>query len=319
MPAILTHYTFALSALPQEDERFKDIVFLGSQGPDTFMACGAVPWRKRENGDKVRQWGHTMHAIPIGKVYLSMVEYARTSPDKDLLFAYLDGALMHYCVDRLFHPYIFYRSGFNKDGKLGGYWSFSHGFFEAVLDKTFAKKRKTYGRLARCIKSDPDRVAKISSMWAACSPAHLEEGDFYRSYVDFVSAEKMLYTPLGLKRPLFRLIGKYSTPWAQSHPFFMGKFRKIDVTNSSHSAWLDPCTGESHTESIDDLFEKALSDFEEVHAMLLRAKVGMDIREEFEAWTNNLNHDGEVIGMKKTHKKLCWEVLGKPHLLPPSE
>ena len=87
MPAILVHYTFALSAIPEEDIPFRDVVNLGSQGPDAFMAYGTVPWKKREEVKKIRQWGHTMHALPVESVYLKMMEYADSSPHKDMLYA----------------------------------------------------------------------------------------------------------------------------------------------------------------------------------------------------------------------------------------
>ena len=316
MPAALVHYTFSLNAITEEDRPFQDVVQLGSQGPDTFMAYGTIPWRKRENVKKVQQWGHTMHSLPVGSVYLPMVEYASKQPDKDMLFAYIDGIFMHYCVDRIFHAYIFGRSGFDENGKLVGYWNWSHGFFEAILDKTFAKRKGTYIPLYKTILSDPERVKSISKMWAACSPAHLEEDDFYTSYVDFVMAEKMLYNPLGLKRPLFRLLGRYSTPYSQSHPFFLKKFAPLDVENASHSEWIDPCTGETHNDSIDDMFQRALKDYEAVHALLQKAKSGQDVHDEFEAWTRNLDHEGCPIGAKRVHKRLAWEALGDPKFLP---
>ena len=317
MPAILTHYTFAKGAIHDSERAYSDVVFLGAQGPDTFMACGSIPWRKRVEGAKNAQWGHTMHSLPVGSVYPKMMEYAYASPDKDLLFAYIDGILMHYAVDRLCHPYIFYRSGFDENGKLVGYWSWSHGFFEANLDQRLAKEEGTYQKMSCCIKCrDEEQVKKISEMWAHASPAHLSIDAFYQSYIDFVSAENMLYTPSGLKRPLFRLIGKYSTPWAQSHPRFPKKFDAIDFLNEKHSAWFDPCTGEEHHTSFRELLAKAKEEYEEAHALLLRAKNGENIQEEFDRWCRNLDHDGSPLGSKKVHQDLCWTILGKAKFLP---
>lgn len=319
MPAILTHYTFALEAIPVEDEPFRAIVNLGSQGPDTFMAYGTVPLRKRSEVEKVRQWGHTMHALPIETVYLKMMEYANLSSDKDMLFAYIDGLLMHYAVDRIFHAYIFYRSGFDENGRLVGYWNWSHGFFEAILDKTFAKRKGTYCRMDKCIRSPKEQVEAVSKMWAYASPTHLREEDFALSYDDFVGAEKLLYTPTGAKRLLFRLLGRYSTPYAQAHPRFIKKYAKMDVENIDHALWKNPCTGEEHFESIDEMFAQALSDFEAVHALVKRAKNGEDIREEFVAWTKGIDHEGSPLGQRRTMMDLCWLSVGKKGLLPPKK
>ena len=319
MPAILVHYTFALSAIPEEDIPFRDVVNLGSQGPDTFMAYGTVPWKKREEVKKIRQWGHTMHALPVESVYLKMMEYADSSPHKDMLYAYIDGILMHYSVDRICHRYIFYRSGFDENGKLVGYWSWSHGFFEAVLDKTLAKKKGTYQKMSRCIEADKGQVSEISKMWAYASPAHLDDGAFLRSQEDFVSAEKMLYNPHGFRRPIFKLIGKYAAPYSQCHPFFMKKFALLDVLNEKKEEWIDPCTGEKRNESFEEMLQIALEDFKLVHQMVLRAKQGEDIREEFAAWTKNRDHDGSPIGSKKVNMSLCWEKLGIKKYLPPQK
>lgn len=319
MPAILTHYTFALKAIPSEDEPFRAIVNLGSQGPDTFMAYGTVPWRKRVDPEKVRQWGHTMHALPIETVYLKMMQYALGSSDKDVLFAYIDGLLMHYSVDRIFHAYIFYRSGFDENGRLVGYWNWSHGFFEAILDKTFAKRKGTYCKMDRCIKSPIEQVKAVSKMWAAVSPTHLREEDFTESYEDFVGAERLLYTPTGMKRPLFRLLGKYSTPNSQAHPRFLGKYAVIDVENKNHAVWKNPCTGEECSDSIDEMFERSLHDFAAVHELVLRAKNGENITKEFIAWTQGKDHEGSPIGQKRTLMDLCWNAMGKKSLLPPKK
>ncbi len=316
MPAILTHYTFALKAIPDELRPFQAAVNLGSQGPDTFMAYGTIPWRKREGKRKVQDWGHAMHSLPVEKVYLPMMDYADKQPERDLLYAYIEGILMHFCVDRLMHAYIFYRSGVDENGKLTGYYNWSHGFFEAILDKTFAPRQGTYTKLSNCIRTPKEWVEPISRMWAACSPTPLKEGDFLQSYEDFVSAEDMLYTPSGLKRPLFRALGKYSTPWAQAHPRSVKPFERMDVMNDSHMEWHNPVTDEPSTDSIMDMFEQALKDFAEVHRLVQARKAGEDILEPFKAWTRNLDHEGVPVGTKKVHYDLCWKVLGKKKYLP---
>ena len=281
------------------------------------MAYGTNPFCKRENVAKIRQWGHTMHSLPIGPVYLKMVEYARGREEEEVLLAYIDGLLMHYCVDRLCHPYIFYRSGFDGNGNLTGYYNWSHGAFEALLDKFLAKRKGTYLRLYKAIYvPEIEQVKAVSKMWAAVSPTHLDEDDFLHSYEDFVSAEKLLYTPTGLKRFLFRLMGKYSTPWAQSHPRFAGKFRKLDVENQLKKQWLDPCTGEPTNASVDDLLSQALKDYQDVLLLLQKAREGSDVGKEFDAWTRNLDHEGCPIGVAKTHYDLCWKAMGKKKYLP---
>ena len=319
MPAILTHYTFALSALPEEDKAFQRIVNLGSQGPDTFMAYGTIPWIKRNDKKKVQEFGHAMHRIDVADTYYKMAEYAKKSEHADLLFAFLDGLLMHYCVDRIMHAYIFYRSGVDENGKLTGYYGWSHGFFEAILDKVFAKERGTYQKLSKCILNDDEQVKECSKMWAACAPTPLGEDDYYLSYVDFVSAENMLWNPRGTKRPLFRLLGKYSTPYSQAHPVDVKKFAPLDITNKNHAEWKNPATGEAHNWSIDEMFDMALDDFKAVHQLIVRFRNGEDIKQAMRDFTSNRDHEGGPVGVKKHIYDLCWNVLGKKKYLPSDE
>ena len=316
MPAILTHYTFALKAIPEELVPFRAAVNLGSQGPDTFMAYGTVPWRKRNDPEKVRGWGHAMHSLPVESVYVPMMDYAAKQPERDLLYAYIDGLLMHFCLDRLMHAYIFFRSGVDKDGKLSGYYGWSHGAFEALLDKILATREGTYGKLDRCILVPDEQARVISKMWQACSPTPLSEDDFYLAYLDFVGAERLLYTPHGFKRPLFRLLGKYSTPYAQSHPRNIKPFEKMDIMNDAHKTWHNPATNEVYEDSVMELFSKALKDYEEVHKLVLAHKEGKDIREAFAKWTLGLDHEGGPVGKKKVYYDLCWKVLGQKKYLP---
>ena len=320
MPAILTHYTFATLAEPRENNPlYFPLTNLGAQGPDTFMAYGSVPWIKRGEKAKIQGFGHAMHKIDVAETYLKMAKYALEHENSEPLYAFLDGLLMHYCLDGVMHAYIFYRSGFDENGQLTGYYSWSHGFFEAILDKVYAKRKGTYQKLSKCIICNDELVKEASKMWAACSPTPLGEDDFYNSYKDFVAAENLLWNPRGIKLPLFRLIGKYSTPHSQCHPKSIAPFEAIDVTNDKHSEWMNPATGEVHNENVDEMFEIALNDFAKAHALIVRFRNGEDIEKEFYAFTNNWNHEGIPVGMKNIHQNLCWEVLKKPKYLPPKK
>ena len=319
MPALLVHYSFALDALPEEDKPYATLVNLASQGPDTFMAYGSLPWRKRSDTKDISGYGHMLHRIDIGPTYLKMMDYADNSEHKELLYAFIDGLLMHYCVDRILHAYIFYRSGVDEKGQLTGYYSWSHGYFEAILDKTYAKRIGTYTYLPNAIKTDENWVKEASKMWAFAASNYLNEDSYLNAYLDFVGAEKMLWNPRGLRHPLFYLIGKYKTPNAQSHPFFMKRFEAMDVTNDKKRAWRNPATGEEHNESIEEMMVLAKKDFEYVHSLIEKRKNGGDIEKEFLAFTSVLCHEGHPIGMKKHIYFLCWEEVGKKKYLPPKK
>ena len=118
MPAVIVHDTFALEMIPEDEKPYIAAVRSGTQGPDLFMAYGKNPFKKREDAKEIRPWGTVMHHTPVEDVYGKMMEYANTKEagEKELLYAYIDGLLMHFSVDRVCHPYVFYRTGFDEKG-----------------------------------------------------------------------------------------------------------------------------------------------------------------------------------------------------------
>ena len=308
MPAILTHYTFAIAHLNGIAD--KEAFLLGNQGPDTFMAYGTNPFRKRKDYQKIRPFGGFMHQSHIEDYYVSMLEYASPSPHKEMLFSYIEGLFAHYAVDRNCHPYIFFRSGFDQNGELHGFYAFNHGKFEAIVDKLLTKKRGTFIKPRKAIAIAKSKVIEISKMWHAAAPDILDGEAFLRAYQDFVFAEKMLYTPTGLKRPLFRMMGKYSTAYAQSCPRFLKKYHILDLLNEGHNPWKDPATFDIHNESFEDLLLLSSSDLAEIRPTLLEAmKEGADftdIKRKIAVWSKNINHDGTPFGEKKRDYVLCW-------------
>lgn len=274
------------------------------------MAYGTNPFNKRADKKEINPFGSFMHCQRIDEWYGPMCDYADKSEDKELLYEYIYGAFCHFAVDRACHPYIFYRSGFSEDGKLHGFYGFSHGKFEAIADKTLGKKKGTYIRPDKAIRMDEEQVKKISKMWAAISRGKLDEMAFFRCYEDFVFAEKMLWTPTGLKRPFFRLLGKYSAAYSQSHPRFLCKYKKIDVLNERKAKWLDPVTGEESHESFEELLSKANEAIAALKPMLEKRKKeghyqGFD--EELREWVGGRDHDGTPFGGLKVHQALCFK------------
>ena len=168
MPSTLVHYTFALKHL-HEDFGYRDAILLGAQGPDPWEMYGQLPWCHRKDAKTVRRMGRDTQLSPCEGNYRGFIEYALRSDDRDLLFAYIDGLLMHYCLDRACHPYVFWNTGFTDrpedSPSVRQYYNFGHLFFERTLDVIISKREGTYGRpniALRCPKAD---VKAISSMW----------------------------------------------------------------------------------------------------------------------------------------------------------
>lgn len=306
---MLTHYSFCKEAIKDPETKYKEAIFLGTQGPDHFFYFGIRPWKRyKKNYKEIESYGGRIHHMDPTDTYWKMVEYAlKAGEDKDLLFAYLDGLWMHYDVDRTFHPYIFYESGFDQDGKLTGFYKYSHGAYEAILDVQLGKKYGNYTNPKKAILMDEEQVKKISKMWAYAADVELEDLDFYKGYKDYCFAMNFLWSPSGFKRAIWRIGGKHNLLMGMSYPHNLKKYEGIDQFNETGRTWKHPVTGIESKETFEDLWNKAKECYKLTHALIERAYNGEDVKEEIRAFTEDLNHDGFKNGSKAIYCQVAWE------------
>ena len=309
MPACLTHYSFAKLMIPEEEKPFEDVICLGTQGSDPFFYYGILPFWTGPDKDEIQKVGERVHHEEIGVYYSKLIEYAKKSPKKEMLFAYIDGLWMHYCVDRNFHPYIFSRSGVDETGRLKGYYKFSHGLFEALLDVYFSREYWKFTKTSSTLKVGEEDLMEISRMWSTLSNVFpvLKEDSFAKAAIAHKGVEGVLWSRTGLKRILFRIVGKHSLAYGMSYPKFYRRYDYVDILNKSHSPWVHPITGETFTDSVDDLLNKAKEDYRKVHEILVRCKEEEVPVKEFVAFVNKLNHDGFPYLSEIRHFSLCWK------------
>ncbi|MDY2913597.1 MAG: hypothetical protein SOV58_03050 [Candidatus Enteromonas sp.] len=311
MPAALLHRLFTEDALKDFPSDYPEFVFAGAQGPDPFMAYGTNPFLgKKDDASQINPWGSQMHRTHLKEVYGPMLRYAyeKSGREAEILFAYIEGLLLHFTLDRLVHPYVFYRSGFDENGKYGGIYVFYHGAFESILDKTYAKRTHRFIPPAKALpRLSEEDLLSLSQMWSACATVPLKPTAFSESYREFASVLRLLYSRTGFKRKLFRwVLGKTSKAYSLSYPASLKRFAPLDVENASRQEWKDPCTGEVHHESIPDLLQKALKDACLVRDIVSRAKKGEDVGLLLEELEGNRDHDGEVYGEKKKYCDICF-------------
>lgn len=308
MPALLTHYCFARMAIEPRFEEYRDVIDLATQGPDPFFFYGQV--KKRPGKQEISSYGGLIHHIDISETYLKMMEYAKESPHKDMLVAYLAGILMHYSVDSVCHPYIFFSSGFDEEGHLTGYYSWSHKALEALIDVVLSKKRGYFkAKPGKTMKLDSEKLNEISKMWGYAGPDYIQDDSFVLATQDYIRAFDLIQSHGGWKRPIWRIMGKYSAMYGLSYPARWKRLAKCDPLNEEHREWQDPTTGLVHRESFEELLEIAKKKYHVALGMLDSFLEGKDISAEFKAWVNNIDHDGGIIGEKMTHFSLCWERL----------
>ncbi|MCL1862903.1 MAG: zinc dependent phospholipase C family protein [Defluviitaleaceae bacterium] len=135
MPGFLTHYIAGKAALqgvsPQiqkiirSDERLYN---LGTQGPDIFFYYLPGQLRKRSRGI-----AQQMHQNNLGLFLGFMAKVAKNSPnDRDTIFSYIAGFIMHYAIDCNAHPYVYAMAFDKKAPKIKN--SAFHRKFETAID-----------------------------------------------------------------------------------------------------------------------------------------------------------------------------------------
>jgi hypothetical protein len=315
MPNALVHYTFAKENVLDPSSSFLDATYVGAQGPDPFFFYGVLPLRNRPHKKETQSLGGVTQHMEMPIPYAAMIEYAKKSPDKDILFSYIDGLFMHYSVDRCCHPYIFYNTGFTDrptDSKqVQDYYNFSHMSLEVILDVIISKREGTFQPIANVIKIDKKELKAISKMWYMVNKDvqkvnFINEKSFYRSLIDYQGTEVIAHDPLGLKKPLFKAIfGRYSFPYGLVMPRNLKRFDGIDFLNEAHKEWLMPA-GEKKKESFDNLLSEAKTIYEILHHLLKEAYEGKEYQNELNVIASHINHEGIVEGSPKIYWKLIW-------------
>jgi hypothetical protein len=312
MPAVITHYTFALQSMLDPSEKFRAATLVGAQGPDPFFFYGQVPFRKRKGAEQIDTFGSDLHHTELSFPYNTLIQLANKSPDKELLFAYIDGLLLHYCLDRNCHPYVFYMTGFTDQPGEKKRFSISHMYLETILDFLLGKEKGTFGRPDHCLDLPKDDALKIGALWNEMNGVTLQKDffsdkTFFLALCDYRAALRASFSKTGKKKALFKKIfGSESHAWAMSYPQNLDDLKGIDFLNVSHTEWFDPVSGASHQESFYDLMEQAAKDYQRAHELLLKAKSGAPIEDELHDFVAGIDHDGVLNGAKKSFQTFIW-------------
>jgi len=112
MPGFLTHYIGGQSAIAAVEPKIGGYIApisklynLGTQGPDIFFYYipGFIT-------NRIRGIGTQMHESDLGQYFMYMADFIKTSKSpaqRQILFAYTAGFLVHYAVDVHTHGYVY--------------------------------------------------------------------------------------------------------------------------------------------------------------------------------------------------------------------
>lgn len=277
MSDVLTHGYCAYNAIQSlEKPNTKRIIqenmyyyYLGSQGPDIFFYYNVWPWA---DGKDVNNFASTLHKHNTQLFLMESFAYINkisSSPDRELMFAYLYGFLSHYALDQISHPYIFYYSGVvdPKDSRTQKY-KYEHKLFECSLDTILRNQYKdsvNHLKTQHEIVKQSHPIPKIfddffRDLFKRVYQVDIIMGCASKAAKSMYTVIKFLYDPLELKRPILILLERLlKKPLAYSTAIFPVPLNPdLDYLNSDKKQWLHPCDNQvKSSESFLELFHKA--------------------------------------------------------------
>lgn len=302
MPSSLTHYWFIKECLEKNKEKlifledFKNVAYLGAQGPDVYFFYGMIPFFIRSNKKTFNHFGVSFHNADPSQNFNKLIAYAENlkGKEKKICYSYLFGFLAHYTLDRKMHPFVYTITGTEKTKKN----EIAHVLFETKLDvavlnyfQTTPHKVKTY-QVIRC---DKNNVKVISNFFSATFPT-LQKNTFFNAYKDMVLGEKILFDRFSLKRKLLKCFGlNNSKTYNLIHMARLNNSEIEQCLNMDHLCWVNPFDKQEYYSDFFEFYNFAMNEMNEITRLLNQSYNGKTIQKEIVDFCKKLDFNGITI------------------------
>ncbi|MFC7320157.1 zinc dependent phospholipase C family protein [Halobacillus campisalis] len=296
MPNIWTHILFAedlCMKLEREDllATSERSLYLGAQGPDPFFYYNFWP-KASDHG--VPEAGMQLHTMNCGDFLIEMIERGKSRKHNSQ--AYILGFVSHHMLDRITHPYIHYKSGYEGN---------KHQALEVAIDTIMMEKhRRVITWLTPVhpyINLSDQTVEEIESWLKACIENHYDldvpSSFIKKSFKDIVRAQRVLFDPYGYKN---KLLGSAVSSFSH-RPIVDDK----DYLNMEQLMWRHSATNEVRRASFEQLYAQALEEACALYKeILLYWSEDSDARiETIKSMVQNISYDtGLPISLKAVNK-----------------
>ncbi|MEM5948017.1 hypothetical protein WKV44_05635 [Spirochaetia bacterium 38H-sp] len=254
---------------------------LGAQGPDIFF-------HNRRTMPSGISMGSLAHRRDYGLISEAMLRRTAESKVQSEELMYVAGWLSHSVVDRIFHPYVIYRSGwFSSKSDATRRYIRWHSMLERIMDRILLESLRgenvsDYDMYALCSIGDTiplwlkkllvysfkqayREVRRDKKVSLRVANAYADTMAFYR---DIHPSIKEKLSPYLAKRPT-RETKKRSV--SLLHPPFSPDF---DVLNLEHSIWYSPfCKEKKYTSSVMELYETAVKKVSDIFSFIKSRKI----------------------------------------------
>ena len=270
MPAILTHYIAGQAVLNNLPAKIREkiqpceqLYNLGTQGPDIFFYY--IPGAVRQRSCGI---GGYMHRNNLGLFLAQLAREAKEASEKDVIFAYAAGFIMHYLVDSHTHPYVYAKTEKSGAPKIKN--STDHHKFEAAIDiamlEIFSGKKPANYKLWKLIDAN---AAHITTASAATSEAirtvynrQVSAKDVRKAMRYMIQIVRLIQSRNGRRKKLMGL----AESLILGHPLNASIIHdqnidsSIDYLNEKRQPWRPPWQDMTSTDSFLDRYQAAVDE-----------------------------------------------------------
>lgn len=305
MPNLLAHRLLIekISEGIQLDPDIKSTLLIATQGPDPLFYYGLMPWRgihllaaKKRYGSKI----HHTDAKSFMNALFNSYEKIKDEKQKKVFLAFIVGQYFHHLLDKEAHPFIYYFSGFNEEGRLKGIYHYEHANFESLIDSCLMKEFPEldfYNHTQDALKTDKHLLKMINIPLRQAMKeflnAKVSRHYYTNSVKNMISMQK-----LSNKKMIRKITGKHS----MFNALYTPKDVKGDPLNLDNKTWYHPISHEAHSESFIDIHQRVQEKARRVLLDYLEGKVNRD-------YILNQLDEYDYNGCRKGEKLTYWYKL----------
>lgn len=276
MPSIATHQIFGRDILKHLDKKTlknidKQTFLTFTQSHDYLYYYIFNPLKSRE----IIKLGSTAHKTKTQEFILNIIKYIKKNnlENNKQVVGYLYGILSHYVMDTNFHPYIFYKTGVDRNNKETRKYQGMHNKMEKDLDAIFYKKAT--GKNFNMCKVPKEIIGKINPSKELKNTIDFAYKETYdkenisKYLLGGIKHTKISYTLLiddrfGIKKFIYKIINLLSFKHLNMLPTYSTYIKNPDISylNLEKKEWNHPSYKEiKYNDSIEDLYNKSLTKF----------------------------------------------------------
>ncbi len=274
MPAFSTHYNFAREMMPKlhelaDFELNENAVYIGTQGPDIFFFHRVLPQWK---GKSRRSSGSELHKAKFGDMLEMMRDYCNSaSPAPDIAKSYAYGMILHYALDSVCHPYVYYLQYRICEINPKAHPFSVHNMIELGLDSLLIHERlgiekpkafETADTLNFNYEERAEAARTLQSMQGAIPDYPFTAEEAEQAFDDLKKMQVILVDADNKKQKKFGRLERLLAPISKN--FMLTAFLRTDdletakkYANINHNKWKSPYEEGERRESFYDLFEAA--------------------------------------------------------------